>query len=1587
MESLENVIYRLVAEKRLNPKDAAELIEKVDAGRQSCDDDIAIIGMACRLPGAKNVEEYWSNLVEGRNCIGKFPESRRKDALELSNGILEGEEDPFLKGGYLDDVDKFDPVFFRMSPQVAKWTEPSHRLFLLTAWEAFEDAGYCESRINGTNTGVYAGIDHTYRTDYGENSNDGDFAAKTGTWTSLLAGRVAYALDLHGPNIVIDTACSAGLVAVHTACNALNNGECDMAVAGGINFLISPTKNNNLDMVQSGEGVLRAFDKNANGTVWGEGICTLLLKPLKKAIEDCDNIHAVIRGSAISNDGASGAITSPSAEAQENAILNAWRYARVEPETISYIEAHGTGTNLGDPIELKGITKAFRKHTNKSQFCGIGSVKTCIGHSVAASGIASMIKVIMSMKHGVIPASINFKQPNPYISFCDSPVYVNDRLRKWETEGYPKRAGVSAFGFSGTNCHIVLEEAPEEERLPHSSETASHIVALSAKSEELLIRLAKSYGEFLAGSTGVKLEDICYTANTGRKHYFNHRLAVIGSNREDIQRKLEHFISQGCKDMEQDGICYGAPKTGKNIPQSNGLKVQDEGEPGEAAREAVNKIKGGIISDRQYYELLKDLGALYISGAEVDWEGLYEGTGKKRVSVPGYPLKYTRCWVDTTGTGKAGSTETGRSVNIPGKPLLGYCLGENIFNITYQSELSPQTHWVLSDHKIVQRNVLPGTSYIEIAVEACEEYYCGSLIELRDVVFIQPLMFNENETKSIQTVIVKKEEYIEFVVCSKQQDEWIRHAEGKAYKADRVLSKSINIEDIKSRCNNRIDRSEIKEKTDVSEFGPRWNTVNEVFAGTGEMLIAIELQDEISADLEEYKVHPALLDNAVNMSIRLNDEDNYYLPFSYRSFKLFDKMPERFYSYVKNKGLISDGSEIISFDICLIDMDGNTFIEINDYTIKKVNKKEFRFRQGDVFFRTSWTPAEIKNSKAGTGSILVFKGKSELSRKVIGLLEGTGREVIEVGIGEAYREISGVSFAAEGTEKGYDRLIAQLKNRNISQIVHLLTLDDGNSVTDIEELEQVQRNGVYSLFYLVKALVLNGYTESLDILLVSCHANEVTGYEETVCPHNAEFFGMGKVASGEYGNLKIRCMDIDKHTQALDIINEMAADVRDYIASYRNGERYIEIFERMNMAVTPDRPFEVKNNGAYIITGGMGGIGGEICKYLASHTEANICLLGRSVFPEREKWDDIVENGADGKIKSRIKSIMQSEKWGARVDLYNADVTDYEQIEKVFRGIREKYGRINGVFHCAGVAGNGFIMRKDEHSFRQVIAPKVLGTWNLDKITENDDLDIFVLFSTIFTLIGGPGQSDYCAANSYLDAYTAYRNKKGKRTLTINWPGWNETGMAADFGLVETSGLFKTLSNSKAVGIFDEIVNKDIPRVFAGEFDFDAMGFILDNLNINFSADIKQLIDKRMKQLKVLQKTEDNTALYNAFVVGKGEDELTGTEKKVAQIWAHIIGLEEINIYDQFGEMGGDSILASNLLKEMDKNYPNMINISDIYTYPTVNDMAEYLDKKPGKNEAPVDIKDTGSDVDDILEKLSKGEISIDGATKLFVSE
>ncbi|MBO3459428.1 type I polyketide synthase [Aetokthonos hydrillicola CCALA 1050] len=523
---------------------------KLEAVNKAKTEPIAIVGMACRFPGdANDPSTYWNLLHHGIDAITQLPQERWDVDTYYDPDPQTAGKTYTKEGGFIDQVDQFDPLFFGISPREAIGLDPQYRLLLEVTWEALENAGQTWANLKNSKTSVFMGIstdDYSALSLMHQNQSATGIPSAVRNNRSVGVGRISHLLGLQGPNIQVDTACSSSLVAIHLASQSLRSGESNLALVGGVNLILSPTSTIGRCQLKalSPDGRCKTFDASANGYGQGEGCGVVVLKRLSDAVADGDLISAVIRGSAVNHDGPSSGVTVPNRMAQKQVIQEALTNAKLEPHQISYVEAHGTGTSLGDPIEIEAIAAVYGKNRSVDQPLIVGSVKTNIGHLEAAAGVSSLIKVVLALQHQEIPPHLHLKQPNPHVDWDKLPIKIPTSLMPWSCPGQARIAGISSFGMGGTNAHIVVEEVAEQVKSQKSQrksednlERPLHILAISAKTEKALCELVSSYHNHLETHPELAIGDVCYTANTGRCH-FNHRLAVIASEQQELTEKL-----------------------------------------------------------------------------------------------------------------------------------------------------------------------------------------------------------------------------------------------------------------------------------------------------------------------------------------------------------------------------------------------------------------------------------------------------------------------------------------------------------------------------------------------------------------------------------------------------------------------------------------------------------------------------------------------------------------------------------------------------------------------------------------------------------------------------------------------------------------------------------------------------------------------------------------------------------------------------------------------------------------------------------------------------------------------------------------
>jgi amino acid adenylation domain-containing protein len=1001
--------------------------------RQYQREPVAIIGISGIFPQSPDLETFWDNIVNKRDLITEISDDR----WNASNYYIKMAEENNIAyskwGGFIEDVDKFDAAFFNISPREAERMDPQQRIFLEIAWKAIENAGYKPSDLSGTKTGVYVGA---VSSDYWDmmlcTGLEADSYTISGNVNCVIANRISYLLNLHGASASIDTACSSSLVAVHRAVAAIQNGYCDMAIAGGVNVILNPFMHIALSTngMLSADGQCKTFDSRANGYVRGEGAGALILKPLSKAIADGDYIHAVIRGSCENHGGRTNSLTAPSPNAQADLLFSAYTEAEIDPSTVTYIEAHGTGTSLGDPIEINGLKMAFEElhkewgMQSTDKYCGLGSVKTNIGHLEAGAGVAGLLKIVLAMKKGLLPGMIHFKEQNPFIDLEGSPFYIVSETQEWgrltDNVGkiVPRRAGVSSFGFGGSNSHIVLEEYCSSRSSSTENYHSPNVFVLSAKSEDRLKAYAMDMLAYLEGillqkengeSVEADFDDIMYTSQVGRE-VMNKRLAIVASDIKELVEKLKR-VCIGETEISQVYI-------GSTERENKSIKTLLEGICNE-------EFVASIIRQKEY----KKLAQLWVAGVLVNWNLLYSNLKSRRISLPTYPFTKECYWIPKSEI-KSISNGVGAIKEAYIHPLLH----KNTSNFSEQRFSSTFTgqEFFLADHIVKGQRVLPEVAYLEMAREAVTQA-TGSLVKgqgvrLKNVVWAQPIVIGEHEIQVHIGLFPEDNGVITYEIYSQSEEnseDAIVHSQGSAILLN--LTKEVQTLDIKTlqaECSqsalSQTQCYETLRKMGII-YGPDNQRIEKVYVGSGQILAKLSLPSSLSNTQNQFVLHPSLLGAALQSSVVLmmgSNVCNLPLPFALRELESFHKCTPIMWALVR----YSDGSKgedkVQKIDIDLCDETGVLCVRMTGIEVSLVGEEYFELEGVNV----------SKAKPEGHGEILNAKNTQTLIVASINHIKGLISEATKI-------PIDGLDSEASFEGVGLDSIIISHLNKKIEQWV------------------------------------------------------------------------------------------------------------------------------------------------------------------------------------------------------------------------------------------------------------------------------------------------------------------------------------------------------------------------------------------------------------------------------------------------------------------------------------------------------------------------------------------------------------------------
>ncbi len=1294
---------------------------------------IAVIGLSGRYPQSRDMQSYWEHLQSGQDCIVEIPPERWSlegfYEADLEAAVSRGRS--YSKwGGFLEGFAEFDPLFFNISPREAQNMDPQERLFLQASWSVLEDAGYTRELIaqrHQGRVGVFAGITKTGFDLYGPALWAQGQDVFPHTSFSSVANRVSYLLDLHGPSMPIDTMCSASLTAIHEACEHLLRDECEMALAGGVNLYLHPSSYVALcgQRMLSVDGRCRSFGAGGTGFVPGEGVGVVLLKRLSRAQADGDHIRAVIRASSVNHGGKTHGYTVPNPKAQGDVIRRTLQKAGIHPRAISYIEAHGTGTQLGDPIELSGLTQAFAEQTQDRQYCALGSVKSNIGHLEAAAGIAGVTKIVLQMEHQALAPSLHAQELNPNIDFERTPFVMQRTATPWqrpkitldgEEREYPRIAGISSFGAGGSNAHVILEEyvepSPVRVAMPPGGEV---IIVLSAKSELQLQQQVQNLLEALQRGeySDADLPNIAYTLQVGREA-MEQRMATSVANLSELIQQLD------------------AAAAGQWSEWTRGSVKRDESSLSFfAADQELQEAIGKWIERGKFSRLLD----LWVQGLAFDWNQLYASGTPRRIRLPTYPFAKERYWMQVTEQ---------PALRDSGARALHPLLQQNdstAFEIRFSSKFSGG-EFLFEHHRVQGTRVLPGVGHLEMARAALAKALDTECpLELSDVVWLRPVEMSPENSEARRTLQISvqasAETNAEYEIHGvDEHDEEVIYSQGVGRLLDATDPAPVNLAHVKEICHQRVlGREQIYAAFAAMglQYGPGHQSIAELQVGVDDyerphVLATLRLPDSLLDAAADFVLHPSVMDGALQAAMGLAfaaggeglGNDTPMLPFAAQSIAVHSRTPRQGYAWIR----FSDGSgpadAVQRIEITVCDTEGCVCVQLNGLSTRRVNEAPAQQPHQTLLLEPRWElcSADAGATLEGTDRDICFIGELDEDQRSAVRAQWPAVQFIET------------SGAVVDVAANYERIAGEL-------------------------LERVQRRLRQKL---VRPLLLQVIIAIRDAALAQC-CEGLSGLLRTACQENprllTQCISMPPSLSAQW----VRLIETEAR-KAAD-----ASEVR-YTGTGREVRRFIELANSQ----VPTATSAWRDRGVYLITGGAGGLGLIVANAIAqSAQQVTLVLTGRS------------ELSAQKQAQLNVLRELR-----ARVDYQQVDVADRAAVQRLIASIESTHGRLTGILHCAGVIQDNFILNKTPAELHAVFAPKVAGLVNLDEATRGHALEQFICFSSMAGVLGNVGQADYAAANAFMDAYASYRNQLASqgsrhgRTVSINWPLWAEGGMQVD---------------------------------------------------------------------------------------------------------------------------------------------------------------------------------------------------------------
>ncbi|MER7013152.1 SDR family NAD(P)-dependent oxidoreductase [Saccharopolyspora sp. NPDC000359] len=1494
------------------------------------EDLIAIVGISGRYPLADNLDEFWQNLRTGRDCITEVPADRwDHDALFAAEKGRPGRTYSRW-GGFLTGVDEFDPLFFHISPKEAAASDPQERLFLQTVWHTFEDAGHAPSNWQGRSVGVYVGVMYNQYQLFGVRGPAEPAGPVPSSFNAAIANRVSYFFDLHGPSIALDTMCSSSLTAIHQACESILRGECEAAIAGGVNLTVHPNKYLLLSQSSflSSDGRCRSFGAGGDGYVPGEGVGAVLLRPLRDAVRDGDHVHAVVRGRALNHGGRTAGFSVPNPESQARLIVDACRSGAVDPAGIGYVEAHGTGTSLGDPIEVSGLQAAFARLAGAEEAtCAIGSVKSNIGHLESAAGIAAVSKVVLQLRERKLVPSLHADPLNPAVDWQRSSFSVQREYADWVPRRdpatgaeLPLRAGISSFGAGGANAHLILEEylAPAAPAVPDSPQ----LYVFSAKNEQRLAELVRRHTDFLASHLADDLDErlaALLRDLLGVRTAVNlaDPLGELGLDYPSLalfaQRIAETFAMEfppsavdgevtlaaladrlrpvvgpvGASTLDARALAYTLQVGREAMDERLAVVASSVGQLHElltghlAGRDSADHIWRGRrgrevpapVREPERLELA-ELARVWAAGADVDFARLSTGSRPQRLALPGYPFERTRCWISAPQLSAEGPTPPSGSSPLR-HPLLGTAIDDPDGTL-FTAHVSVQAQPWLADHVMAGSALLPGTAFVELAAQAGAHAGCA---EVEELTLEAPLVLRADVAAELRVRVGAPDAAGNRPVTvhsrSEDQDEpWLRHATGVLTPA---AARSVHFGEWLPDGVEPIDVADLHESlAEVgAEYGPAFRGLRAAWRHGDDIYAEAALPDDV--DPTGYRLHPALLDaalHAIPLGAFLPELGTAQLPFAWRGVSVRASGDP-----VLRVKVSPAGSGAVSLQ--LADGHGNPVAAVESLVLRPA---PVAVRGADALFRVDWEP---------------LRAPGQAPHQRCAVLGPDGLE-----IGEALR--------AAGVPAVHHPDLASLAGAD-----EVPPLVFASWAPDLGDPVAGARSAAGGGLELLQSWLADHRFTGARLVLVT--SGVLDGEPGSLS--RAPLWGLVRSAQSEHPG-RFVLADVDDQASAPALVGALATEEPQFVV--RAGEVRVPRVVRAP-ATAPEKCLPAE--GTVLVTGAGGALGGVVARHLvAEHGVGHLLLLSR--------------RGPDAPGAAELEA--QLAELGATVRTVACDASDRTALAGALALIPEAHP-LTAVVHAAGAIDDGVIGTLTPEQLDTVLRPKVDAAWHLHELTADADLTAFVLFSSVAGVLGGPGQANYAAANAFLDALARHRRASGLPAVSLAWGRWAEaTGMAGALGERDRQRLDRSgvaaLPTPDALALLDVALSGDDPELVPVRLDVAALR--------------AQSGPAAHPMLRGLVSGPAEGSPLEQRLAGLDQPERAAVLSELVRSEAAAVlgypGPEAVEPDRAFQELGFDSLSAIEFRNRLDTATGRRLPATLVFDYPTPAELADHLGEQFG---------------------------------------